>query len=279
MGVRRPLVAISEGFADYGDYYGVGYPRPVLAAGGFPVLLPYLEEPADRREVLERADGLVLAGGRDIEPWRYGRSDPHPGQLPPEWKLDEIELDYAKAGGGGRPPRARDLPRLPDPQRGLRRNALRRPGRVPGWRRGSSGRQVGRVAGARRGHARRRTPSAAPHASCRHRRGVDPRRTPGRARRRRQLPPSGDPRCRRGLRGHGLRTARSGGGDRDARALRRSSSGCSGSCTRSGRTTSGRWTSGASSSTPHDGVPTGAARRCSTMRICRDRCPARVGDP
>ena len=92
----RPLVLISEGFADYGDYCGVGYPRPVLAAGAFPVLLSYLDEPADRREAISRADGLVLAGGRDIEPWRYGRGEPHPKQLEPAWKLDEIELDYAR---------------------------------------------------------------------------------------------------------------------------------------------------------------------------------------
>ena len=44
MGERRPLVAISEGFADFGDYYGFGYGRPLLAAGALPVLLPYLEE-------------------------------------------------------------------------------------------------------------------------------------------------------------------------------------------------------------------------------------------
>lgn len=92
----RPLVLISEGFADYGDYYGVGYPRPLLAAGAFPVLLPYLDDTADRRDAISRADGLVIAGGRDIEPWRYGRTEPHRNQLEPAWKLDEIELDYAR---------------------------------------------------------------------------------------------------------------------------------------------------------------------------------------
>jgi len=92
----RPLVMISEGFADYGDYYGVGYSRPLLAAGAFPMLLPYFDDPADRREVIRRTDGLVLAGGRDIEPHRYGRTWPNPKQLAPAWKLDEIELDYAR---------------------------------------------------------------------------------------------------------------------------------------------------------------------------------------
>ncbi len=70
---RRPLVAISEGFADYGDYYGFGYGRPLLAAGALPVLLPYYEQEEDRVDLIERVDGLVLAGGQDIEAWRYGR--------------------------------------------------------------------------------------------------------------------------------------------------------------------------------------------------------------
>lgn len=92
----RPLVAISQGFADYGDYYGFGYGRPLLAAGALPVLLPYYEDEADRVELLRRVDGLVLAGGRDIESWRYGRARPHPAQGETSPLLDEIELSYAR---------------------------------------------------------------------------------------------------------------------------------------------------------------------------------------
>jgi putative glutamine amidotransferase len=92
---RRPLVAISEGFADYGDYYGFGYGRPLLAAGALPVLLPYYEREEDRAELIERVDGLVLAGGRDIEAWRYGRDEPHPKHLPGQPHMDEIDLSYA----------------------------------------------------------------------------------------------------------------------------------------------------------------------------------------
>ena len=95
--MSRPLVAVSQGFADYGDYYGLGYGRPLLAAGALPVLLPYLEQPSDRDELLDRVDALVLAGGRDIEPWRYGREVPHPTQGEPQLLLDEIELWYARA--------------------------------------------------------------------------------------------------------------------------------------------------------------------------------------
>jgi gamma-glutamyl-gamma-aminobutyrate hydrolase PuuD len=92
----RPIVAISQGFADYGDYYGFGYGRPLLAAGALPVLLPYYERAADRRDLIERTDGLVLAGGRDVEAWRYGRERAHAKQGNPQPHLDEIELDYAR---------------------------------------------------------------------------------------------------------------------------------------------------------------------------------------
>jgi putative glutamine amidotransferase len=61
------------------------------------VLLPYFEAEADREELLERVDGLVLAGGRDIESWRYGRDEPHPGQGETQPFLDEIDLSYARS--------------------------------------------------------------------------------------------------------------------------------------------------------------------------------------
>jgi gamma-glutamyl-gamma-aminobutyrate hydrolase PuuD len=93
--VRRPIVAISEGFADYGDYYGFGYGRPLLASGALPMLLPYYENQADRMDLVDRIDGLVLAGGRDIEAWRYGREEPHPSQGDSNALLDEIDLSYA----------------------------------------------------------------------------------------------------------------------------------------------------------------------------------------
>jgi gamma-glutamyl-gamma-aminobutyrate hydrolase PuuD len=97
----RPVVGISEGLADYGDYYGFGYGRPLLAAGALPVLLPYYERPEDRIELVERLDGLVLAGGRDIEAWRYGRAEPHPEHLPGLPHLDEIELHYVRLAVDG----------------------------------------------------------------------------------------------------------------------------------------------------------------------------------
>ena len=52
------------------DLYFCDYARGVLAAGGLPVFLPTVADPAD---YAERLDGLLLSGGADIEPSRYGQ--------------------------------------------------------------------------------------------------------------------------------------------------------------------------------------------------------------
>lgn len=51
----------------------VGYTEAVLQAGGLPVLLPVLD-PDDAVELASRCDGVLLAGGGDIDPARHGRA-------------------------------------------------------------------------------------------------------------------------------------------------------------------------------------------------------------
>lgn len=64
------------------------YVTAVAAAGGLPVLLPAL--PGLIEEVLPRLDGLLIAGGPDVDPARYG-AEPGPNTQPPSRVRDAAE--------------------------------------------------------------------------------------------------------------------------------------------------------------------------------------------
>jgi putative glutamine amidotransferase len=77
------------------------YVRHVAAAGGLPLLIPPLPSGSTREDVdtvLSRVDGLLLAGGGDLDPGRYG-AQPHPTVQPPRHQRDDSELDLARASG------------------------------------------------------------------------------------------------------------------------------------------------------------------------------------
>lgn len=67
------------------------YVAAVEAQGGTSVLLTPAHARASVERVLDLADGLLLTGGEDVEPSRYGQ-EPHPklGRVTPE--RDELEL-------------------------------------------------------------------------------------------------------------------------------------------------------------------------------------------
>ena len=76
------------------DLLGAGYADAVLDAGGAPVLLPPLADAVP--DVLGALDGVVLAGGADVDPQRYDAPrDPATG--PPRRDRDETELALARA--------------------------------------------------------------------------------------------------------------------------------------------------------------------------------------
>jgi putative glutamine amidotransferase len=78
----------------------VGYPRLVQRAGGLAAMLPP-DDPEQAAEAVARLDGLVIAGGPDVEPVRYGAErEERTGPPSPDRDAWELALiDAALAAG------------------------------------------------------------------------------------------------------------------------------------------------------------------------------------
>lgn len=80
------------------------YIDAVTAAGGIALLLPPQPcSPAVAAAVVARLDGLIVSGGADVEPARYGR-EPHPATGAPRRERDEWELALLQAAGKAKVP-------------------------------------------------------------------------------------------------------------------------------------------------------------------------------
>ena len=99
--MTKPIVGVStyREPADWGSWRGVradllpaGYADAVTAGGGVPVLLPSYAEVADAVAVLDRIDALVIAGGADVQPIRYGQ-EPSPHTT--GWRTDRDATELA----------------------------------------------------------------------------------------------------------------------------------------------------------------------------------------
>ncbi|CAM5659605.1 gamma-glutamyl-gamma-aminobutyrate hydrolase family protein [Streptomyces canus] len=100
----RPLIGVST-YLEAGARWGVweleaallpaGYPRLVQRAGGLAAMLPP-DAPECAAATVARLDGLVVAGGPDVEPVHYGAAlDPRTG--PPARARDIWELALIRA--------------------------------------------------------------------------------------------------------------------------------------------------------------------------------------
>jgi putative glutamine amidotransferase len=98
-----PLIGITTGIepARWGDWVReaallpLPYQRAVERARAVPVLVP----PSVRATVpvlIERLDGLIFAGGGDVEPSRYGE-EPHEETGPPQPQRDRFEFALLRA--------------------------------------------------------------------------------------------------------------------------------------------------------------------------------------
>jgi putative glutamine amidotransferase len=70
---------------------GLTYPQAVTRAGAVPVVIPPFSSDEVIAALLDRVDGICLAGGPDLHPSLYGR-EPHPNLGPTEPALDGWEL-------------------------------------------------------------------------------------------------------------------------------------------------------------------------------------------
>lgn len=91
----KPIVGISCSYDYNGHGYNLAadYVQAIEAAGGLPVILPYLKNSFAIKELLKRIDALLLTGGGDVDPIFFGE-EPFigTGAISPARDIFEIEL-------------------------------------------------------------------------------------------------------------------------------------------------------------------------------------------
>ena len=72
---------------------GVSYINAVLVAGGLPIILAPELSPEETVDLFNACDGLLLTGGEDVEPARYGaKAHPKLGTTDPRRDANELAL-------------------------------------------------------------------------------------------------------------------------------------------------------------------------------------------
>jgi putative glutamine amidotransferase len=110
--MRRPIIGITSSQFIETASHGVfprhsvsrAYSEAVHRAGGIPVILPFFSDVAP--DLLDVIDGLILTGGADLDPTRFGEQTVHPKTYDILPDRDEAELQLTTGAI------ARDLPLL-----------------------------------------------------------------------------------------------------------------------------------------------------------------------
>jgi putative glutamine amidotransferase len=79
-----------------GMFLYVSYPDMIASAGALPVMLPFASTLEEAREITNRVDGILLTGGDDLDPARYGQIARHPEHIGPSARNDS-DLLFARA--------------------------------------------------------------------------------------------------------------------------------------------------------------------------------------
>ena len=79
----RPVIGITPSKSEKQTAVNTDYLRAVFASGGIPFLLPAVSDPGECREYVRACSGLLLTGGVDIAPERYGETK----------QFDSVEVD------------------------------------------------------------------------------------------------------------------------------------------------------------------------------------------
>lgn len=74
----KPIVGIVPSINEKTNQYysNIENAAAIKLAGGLPFLLPYIKDEEDLLQVVDKIDGLYLAGGNDVDP-HYFSEDPH----------------------------------------------------------------------------------------------------------------------------------------------------------------------------------------------------------
>jgi putative glutamine amidotransferase len=96
--LRRPLIGVPTGREKSQRFFGLPlyimnqtYVRTLEKLGALPVLIPLQMSEATLRGIFERLDGILLPGGEDIDPSRYGE-ERHPQLGSTDQERDRTEL-------------------------------------------------------------------------------------------------------------------------------------------------------------------------------------------
>lgn len=96
-----PLIGVTSNFvpAEDGKFgtisVGESYIQAVIKAGGLPVVIPVGLSEQETKALFDRLDGLLLTGGADVDPARFGGL-PHPRVYGIDPRRDAMEIQLAQ---------------------------------------------------------------------------------------------------------------------------------------------------------------------------------------